>query len=305
MKLASLIVCFAAGSSMFAQRPPEAAKPKPARMTVQVLEVRPRPAPQPAAGEYVEIDRAAGVAHVRSLGRDGNFRTWQIHLAGLVEPEVRTAVEVRDGGAVLYRYWIRNGPGARQDIYIWLLDVEDGNAVKLVRVPEGWDQPTYNLLPNRHSLGWSIQYGTGNALKPGGARPEFVLESPWLPGLKEACFVSPENVKFPEDFYLASEWAYLTVEERLKDRVCQPVIAPKIRPRDSRLQLLQAIRNELVYASGMDEFASIRVELESFAAAILAPGRPLPPMPAGKTALQADFLTAMALNISAALSRPD
>ena len=304
MNISLCVLCCAFSLLMLGQTPSEGVKPKPARMKVNVVEIRPPKAPEPAPGEFVEIDRAAGVASVRALCRDGAFRNWQIPLAGLIEPDLRAGWEIRGGGTVRYRFGVLNGPRARQDIVVWRLDVPDAHAVKFVHAAENWEEPTLTALPGRHSLGWRIRHGGSGAVKAGGAASEFVLESPLLPGLTRACFASSVHLTLPDDFHLASEWAYLEVVNRVTEWACLPAIAPKLRPDLGRSELMEAIRNEFTQAAAKEEFASIREELEKFSAT-LAPGRAPAILPKGKTALQREFLAAMELNLAVAQSRPN
>lgn len=304
MKISLCVLFYSVSLLILGQTPQESAKPKPARMKANVLDVRPPKAPEPAPGEYLEIDRAAGVAWVRALCRDGAFRNWQIPLAGLIEPELRAGWEIRGGSPIRYQYGVLNGARARQDIVVWRLDITDAHAVKFVHAAENWEEPTLTALPGRHSLGWRIRHGGPGAVKAGTAASEFVLESPLLPGLTRACFASSVHLTLPDDFHLASEWAYLEVVNRVTEWVCLPAIAPKLQPDLGRSELMEAIRNEFTQAAAKEEFASIREELEKFSAT-LAPGRAPATLPKGKTALQREFLAAMELNLEVAQSRPD
>jgi hypothetical protein len=59
MRISQWVLCCAFSLLTLGQTPEAGAVPKPARMKLNVLEMRPPKAPEPAPGEFVEIDRDA------------------------------------------------------------------------------------------------------------------------------------------------------------------------------------------------------------------------------------------------------
>lgn len=150
-----------------------------------------------------------------------------------------------------------------------------------------------------------VTVGRVAEIRPGTPLGGFALESRYLPGLRQMCFISGgSGVKVPPDSHLASEWAHGVFEELSGKKVCLPAVAPKFRPEGTRAQLLEAIPQEFVLAASKEGFASIRADLEKFAAA-LGGARAPAALPSGRNAYQKDFLAAMALNLAAAQSRPE
>lgn len=292
------------GLSCFAQAAPE--RPKRPRMEVRVLEARPRPAPQPAEGESYELDRNAAVLRLRSRCRDGIYREWTIELPDLlVEPALRAAVTAGPPGTFRFDYEVSNGPKARQSILGFVMDVEGTVAAgRPSGSSPGWRGDVSGPWPEKMQASW-VTLGRVAVIRPGASLGGFALESRYLPGLRQMCFISGDSgVKVPPDFHLASEWAHGVFEELSGKRVCLPAVAPKLRPEGTRAQLLEAIRREFILAVSKEEFASIRAELEKFAAA-LGGARAPAALPAGRNTYQKDFLAAMALNLAAAQSRPE
>jgi hypothetical protein len=294
-------------ASLFGQAAPSAPPPKPFRMEIRPLEVKGPKPPEPKPADWFEIDRAAGLVRFRSECVDGRIRTFETTLSSLIEPQAVSEAALLADGSVQYRYQISNSSGARQDIIMFAMGMEKPELVRTANAPELWKPGSvspraWKMLP---TYNWYVKDSMMWSLAPGKSAGPFALVSSDLPGLTDAYFRSSHYMEYPPQFYLVSPWISKKFHELLENEyyVRIVVVGPKIRPAEKREELLAAIRKELQSAAEAAEFASLRDDLLAFSAKIGTAGAGMVTLPQGKTPLQREFLSAMAINLAVLNSR--
>ncbi len=278
------------------------------RITFKALGARPAPPATPEPGDDFFLDTVQKQIVIGTKDASGAAVQYRVPLLTNLDPQIASSVEL-DGDKVKYSYMLTNGPNAKQSINLFAVAMQKPEVLTDIVTPVSFRQGAASMAgwgtPPRYN--WWSNYLED--LKPGQSAGPFWFRVPLLPGLSRAYVQAypGDDAIVPNSMHM-SMWLVQKFEAAwsFENNSVQPVIiGPKIEipAYGQASQLIYAVRQELVQAASLPEFASERARLTALAEQLAgtAPAGATVQSAikgSGSTALQRSFYQAMAINLA-------